>query len=52
MTVEELIGLVEGFDTNAKVKIATQPTQPFLFMYDIQDLVVGKDIPESTPCCS
>ena len=45
MTVEELIEVLEGFDANAEVKIATQPGQPFMFAYDIEDLVVAKDIP-------
>jgi len=43
MTVEELIQLLERFDPDAEVKIASQPSEPIA--YDIEYVVDTRDIP-------
>ncbi len=44
MTVEELVELLEGFDPDAEVRIASQPSAPLA--YDIEAVVDAGNIRE------
>lgn len=44
MTVEELVELLEAFDPDAEVRIASQPSAPLA--YDIEAVVDAGNIPE------